>query len=605
MQPAERVAWMLQKRAENPALADELLSLLEHADANDQFLETPAFRSEAALGNQPGEVDEQPLQREALEPGTCIGSWRVIRAISRGGMGAVYLAERRIDEDRASIQHAAIKVMRQRVDPEIFAPRFRRERRILARLSHPFIARFLEGGALGNGLPYLVVEYVDGVPIKEYCRNRQPDLRAILELFCKVCSAVAYAHKNLVVHRDLKPSNILVTGDGTPRLIDFGIAKILESDQEIGLKDPTVGLGPCTPRYCSPEQIQGEEITIAADNFSLGIILYELVSSSHPFSPPIEHESRAGEFEVLKRICQAEPKRLPAWSGETGMGIAKSRKNDLEAIILKALQKQPSDRYKSVEHLVEDIQNFLDCRPVTARPESWRYRTRRLIERHPTATVATSITILAGVIALGVTLASYRAARNERDYALQQRELAATSARSTINDLASTLQIMSAPVEYRLKLLTGAVEVFDRIDSTSRGDRDPGRSPGQIRAQIQTEFILARALEEMGDSRAAIARTEKAELQAKTLGGQSSNREDQLLVAKAVFEKARAFGKAGDAAAAMNAVNEAFSRLSPLENAGGWPSNSEALVQTLLCDSLVLKVFMMGRAVSPDDALHS
>jgi hypothetical protein len=163
---------------------------------------------------------------------------------------------------------------------------------------------------------------------------------------------------------------------------------------------------------------------------------------------------------------------------------------------------------------------------------------------------------------------------------------------------------MSAPVEYRLKLLTGAVEVFDRIDSTSRGDRDPGRSPGQIRAQIQTEFILARALEEMGDSRAAIARTEKAELQAKTLGGQSSNREDQLLVAEAVCEKARAFGKAGDAAAAMNTVNEAFSRLSSLENAGGWPSNSEALVQTLLCDSLVLKVFMMGRAVSPDDALR-
>src|SRR5260221_922113 len=148
MQPAERVAWMLQKRAENPALADELLSLLEHASANDQFLESPAFRSEAALGNQPGEVDEQPLQREALEPGTCIGSWRVIRAISRGGMGAVYLAERCFDEDRASIQHAAIKVMRQRVDPEIFASRFRPERPILARLSSPFIARFFHARGL-------------------------------------------------------------------------------------------------------------------------------------------------------------------------------------------------------------------------------------------------------------------------------------------------------------------------------------------------------------------------------------------------------------------------------------------------------------------------
>src|SRR5260221_3457572 len=137
MQPAERVGWMLQKRAENPALADEVLSLLEHADANDQFLETPGFRSEAALGNQPGEVDEQPLQREALEPGTCIGSWRVIRAISRGGEGAVYLAGRWFDEDRASIQQAAIKVMTQTVDPAIFSPTFRRERRVPARPSQP------------------------------------------------------------------------------------------------------------------------------------------------------------------------------------------------------------------------------------------------------------------------------------------------------------------------------------------------------------------------------------------------------------------------------------------------------------------------------------
>ncbi len=416
LQPAELVSWIVEKRAQNPDLAKELLSLLEYAEADDPFLETPALRSEAALQK----LEDQPFQREAFEPGACIGSWRVIRAISRGGMGAVYLAERRFDEDRAGIQRAAVKVMRQRVDPEIFAPRFRRERQILARLGHPFIARFLEGGALANGLPYLVVEFVDGVPIKEYCRNQRTDLREILELFCKVCSAVAYAHKNLVVHRDLKPSNILVTSDGSPRLIDFGIAKILESDQDMGLKDATIGLGPCTPRYCSPEQIRGEEITTAADIFSLGIILYELVSGSHPFSSLVEDASSGG-FEVLKRICEAEPKRLPSWSGTIGDELGRTRKSDLEAILGKALQNQPSDRYKSVEHLVEDIQNFLNCRPVTARPESRGYRTRRLIQRHPTATAATSVAMVSGVIALGMTLASYRVSRKERDYALEQR----------------------------------------------------------------------------------------------------------------------------------------------------------------------------------------
>ena len=174
---------------------------------------------------------------------------------------------------------------------------------------------------------------------------------------------------NLVVHRDLKPSNILVTRDGTPRLIDFGIAKVLATNQDASLRDATIGIGPCTPRYCSPEQVRGEEITTAADIFSLGIILYELITRFHPFDPATNDETTAG-FELLKRICEHEARRLSAHPGKSsGIKIPKSQRNDLEAVILKALQKQPCDRYKSVEHLVEDIENFLDSRPLAARPQ--------------------------------------------------------------------------------------------------------------------------------------------------------------------------------------------------------------------------------------------
>ncbi|MBV8274374.1 MAG: protein kinase, partial [Verrucomicrobia bacterium] len=603
MHPSERVTWINERRAQNPELAEELLSLLRYANSEDQFLETPALQSELGLLDESEESDDQLAPPETLQPGTLIDSWRVLREISRGGMGTVYLAERSFDNDGLSIQRAAIKVMRQPIDPRLFISRFRRERRILARLNHPFIARFLEGGALENGLPYLAIEYVDGEPIKAYCRNKGRDLYQILELFCKVCSAVSYAHKNLVVHRDLKPSNILVTSDGTPRLIDFGIAKTLVSEQESGPQDRTIGLGPLTPRYSSPEQIHGEEITTAADIFSLGIILFELVAGSHPFSPITENEA-AGGFELLERICKGEPKRLPVRSEETSISIPKSRRTDLEAIISKALQKQPADRYKSVEHFVDDLQNFLECRPVAARPESWGYRMRRLIQRHPTATIATSITVVAGMIALGITLASYRAVRKERDYALQQRELAASSARNMIGVLSTRLETMAAPVEHRLEVLKEAVQVFDRIDSTSRGDGDPARSPGQIRAKVQTEITLARALEEMGDGHTAIQRAEKAEAQARTLCLLSTDLGDKLVLAKAVYEEARAFGKAGESAASLKVLDEAFVRLRSLETSSGLPSSAQALLQASLCDSLALKGYMLGRAANAEDTLR-
>jgi eukaryotic-like serine/threonine-protein kinase len=318
---AKRRMWLEQRCAEDSAVAREIVSLLAHDDSNDRFLECPAWN----FDTEPGTGGEEEGAGTGVSPGAIVGSWQVLREISSGGMGTVYLAERAVDAGQSVKQRAAIKVMRRRVDPEVFALRFRRERRILAQLNHPFIARFLEGGALENDLPYFVLDYVDGEPIKDYCFKRRLQLEEILALFRKVCDGVSYAHRNLIVHRDLKPTNILVTGDGTPRLIDFGIAKLLMSEENGERLDQTVGAGPFTPRYGSPEQIRGEPVTTATDIFALGIILYELVTGIHPFDPANE-DKPVSRFDLMRRVCEGEPKRFSGRDLEQRVQIPRSRR---------------------------------------------------------------------------------------------------------------------------------------------------------------------------------------------------------------------------------------------------------------------------------------
>jgi serine/threonine protein kinase/tetratricopeptide (TPR) repeat protein len=603
--PAIRASWLGNRCRGNPALASELASLLEHDHSNDRFLETPAWRLNDQWGAESG-----PVRKElGIGPGTIVGSWSVVDEICTGGMGTVYLAERTLDDDDQPVrQRAAIKIIRARMDAKLLAGRFRRERRILAQLNHPFIARFLEGGTLENGLPYFALDYVEGEPIDEYCRNRQLGLAETLHLFCKVCSAVAYAHRNLVVHRDLKPSNILVTADRTPRLLDFGIAKLLAEEEESS--NQTSGVGPCTPRYSSPEQIRGEPVTTASDIFALGIILYELVFGSHPFDPAKESEP-APAIDVLRRICEEEPR-----SGRVQYRQARSRGGDrnfrlsigdLESIILRALQKSPADRYQSVEYMIDDIQNLLDRRPVLARPQSWWYRARTLIRRHPTATTSTSVAALIGIIALGFILASDRAMRRERDYALQQRELAASSAQTMINDLASTLESMAAPVDRRLELLQRVVGVFDRIDATSRNQgTDPARSPVQINAEVRTQLILARALEELGDSQGAVRRADAAELRMrKLLGRQASNADDRLMLAEVMLEKVRALSNAGEMATGIEVLEQALNDLRELRNAKDLRLDAERKLELLLCDGLLMKVKWNDTLDNSEEALKA
>jgi tetratricopeptide (TPR) repeat protein len=314
----------------------------------------------------------------------------------------------------------------------------------------------------------------------------------------------------------------------------------------------------------------------------------------------------------MRRICEQEPVRLrggdsailraheTAWSENLIVRVSRSQRVDLEAIIWKALQKNPGDRYRSVEHFADDIQNCLKRLPVQARPQSWSYRTRRLVQRHPTAAAASALALIVGLVALAVTLASDHVARSERNYALQQRELAASSARTMISDLASTLQNMSAPIETRSKMLNQAVEVFDRIDATSRGGFDPGQTAVQVRAEIRTELILARALEELGNSLAAIHRTEIARARAeKLLASDASEPENQIVTADALLEKSRALSMAEDTTTASATLEQAISELRALEPRR-LPEGLQTSLEVLLCNSLVQKVRMGDRLVEPE-----
>jgi len=289
LEPGDRLSWLEDACGADEELRAEVESLLRAAQAAGSFLEAPAF-----AGRQLGELG---LSGPDLPAGTDLGAFRLERLLGRGGMGAVFLASR---SDRVYEQHVAIKVLHPTLAGEAVVRRFRTERQILARLDHPNIASLLDGGSTPQGQPYLVMEYVQGVPIDCYCDEHRLQVRERLELVLKVCAAVGYAHRNLVVHRDIKPGNILVTGDGTPKLLDFGIAKLLDPEsfpESVELTQS--GARPMSPAFASPEQIRGRPITTSSDVYSLGVLLYQLLTGRLPrrFSSlePLEMERALAE----------------------------------------------------------------------------------------------------------------------------------------------------------------------------------------------------------------------------------------------------------------------------------------------------------------------
>lgn len=316
-------------------------------------------------------ANEEHLPRE-LPAGTRLGAWQIVRLLSRGGSGDVYLAAR---ADGAFEQRAALKLLQNGGDAEI--QRFHAEREILARLTHPGIARLLDGGVHPDGRPYMVVEYVDGLPLTEFCDSRRLDPAARLRLFMAVCEVVAYAHRGLVIHRDLKPRNILVTAEGEVKLLDFGVAKRLDPGPAPPGSDRTTA--PLTPDYAAPEQLTGEPITTAADVYALGVLLFELLTSRKPFQ-----HTNVPMAEGVRAILQDEappPSRVARTVARPAVP-ARLIEGDLDAIVARCLRKEPERRYQTVEALRADIQRFLNMEPVTAREGVRLYVLGRFMRRH-------------------------------------------------------------------------------------------------------------------------------------------------------------------------------------------------------------------------------
>lgn len=370
----------LDRRCANDAeLRLEIETLIaSHSECAD-FIEEPAF-SLASIVDKGVSVE-----------GKRFGNYTIVSEIGHGGMGAVFLAER---TDGEFSQQVAIKLMRPGLDSAEVRRRFLHERQILAGLEHPFIARLIDGGTTPDGLPFLVMEFVDGISITEYSRPLGLDDR--LELFGKVCEAVAFAHRRLVIHRDIKPSNIFVTPDGTPKLLDFGIAKLLDTggDQTLG------NLGAFTPDYASPEQLRGGPITTASDVYSLGVLLHELLTGSSPY----RFETKSAE-EILKVICERPP--VPASAAVSNDKAPIDRRllaGDLETVILHALHKEHDRRYSSVEQFAADIRRFREGLPVIARDDTLAYRASRFVRRNRYGVAAAAlivITLVLGIVATG------------------------------------------------------------------------------------------------------------------------------------------------------------------------------------------------------------
>jgi tetratricopeptide (TPR) repeat protein/tRNA A-37 threonylcarbamoyl transferase component Bud32 len=390
--PPDRARRLAALEAEDPALAARLARLLEADGATTDFLGRPAVE---LLDAEEGEAEP------SLPAGTRVGSWLLLGLLGRGGMGEVYLAER---DEGTFLQRAALKLIKRGMDSQAIVRRFVRERQILSRLDHPGIARLLDGGSAEDGRPFFVLERVEGVPITEYCRTQRLDLEGRLRLFQSVCAAVDSAHRRLVVHRDLKPANILVTEDGSAKLLDFGISKVLAGGEEEETSPLTqLDARLLTPAYAAPEQILGEPITMATDVYALGVLLFELITGALPharerrslgaMAGAVARETIERPSAVLRRIAAGDAPRL-----------ARRVAGDLDLIVLTALHREPARRYRSAAVLAEDLARFLGGRPIHARPDNPRYRLRKFVGRNRLAVAAAALGLAALFAGLGLAL---------------------------------------------------------------------------------------------------------------------------------------------------------------------------------------------------------
>jgi serine/threonine protein kinase len=501
---------------------------------------------------------EQEKGKASESAGRRIGPYVLDSLLGRGGMGVVYLAHR---ADGEFEQKVAIKLIDLPLVTSTFRERFRQERQILAGLQHPFIARLLDGGVTSNGDPYLVMEYVDGIPIHRYCERENLSLRQRLKLFLQVCEAVQFAHQNFVVHRDLKPDNILIAADGSPRLLDFGTAKLLSPTfAAAGGGLTRDGYQSFTPQYASPEQVLGHPVTAASDTYSLAILLYLLLTGLPPYEL-----AELTTAELLRVICN-EPPRKPVPAQTLGWQLDA----DLEAILLKALRKEPAERYGTAAELATEIRAWLDGMPVAARRGNLRYRATKFIRRNRIS-VAGSALLAASLIA-GVIGVAWQAhvANQERRKAVESADDLRQLSNSLLSELNEAIQQVPGSTGVQKLLVTRVIEHLDRTAKDSRGNR-------------QTQLDLADAYtklgniqgntyyQNLGDFNGALASMDKAiALLAPLTANGSTDREALHILAFAQVNRSQIlFGttRMTDALAAVQASIAAHERILALPGA--------------------------------------
>ena len=572
---AERAVYLDKISSHDPELRSEVDSLLDsHQKAGSVFLNSPAVDLKSAFGE---------LGLRSTWIGRRIGVYQIEAEIGHGGMGEVYRAVR---ADGQYKKEVAIKLVRGGYDTAAVLERFLHERQILASLDHPNIARLYDGGTTQEGLPFLAMELIEGTPIDQYCEEHELAVNERLKLFTQVCAAVQFAHQRLVIHRDIKPSNILVTADGIPKLLDFGIAKILDP----AAKAETTVLRPMTPEYASPEQVRGETITTATDVYSLGVVLYRLLTGHSPYP-----ESTRTPLEFARLICEVEPtkpsfavaRQSPPELTAQAHGAARDKtftrqqrrlKGDLDNIVLKALRKEPSRRYGSVEQLVEDIRRHLQELPVTASPDSVSYRVGKFVRRHAVGVAGVALILVAVAGGIIATARQARIADANRRRAEARFNDVRKLANSLIFEVHDSIADLSGATAARKLILQRALEYLDSLSKES------GNEPDLMR-ELATAYERIGALQgdpldpNLGDIKGAAINLKKSvELREALTRLNPTNHKDQVELAVAYLDSADfQSGVMGNIASGLDYNNRAIAILDRVRVAE--PGNFRVLAQ--------------------------
>src|SRR6266536_3074813 len=520
-----QVAWMEALRARDSGLASQLEALLE----------------EHRAATQEGFPQKGPTLSPASHQlaGEALGAYKLISSIGQGGMGVVWLAER---SDGRFERRVAIKVLNVAVVGRGGEERFKREGAILGRLSHPHIAKLLDAGVSITGHPYLVLEHVEGKPIDQYCDQRKLDVKARVCLFLDVLDAVAHAHANLIVHRDIKPSNVLVSKDGQVKLLDFGIAKLLEGEGQDGAATLLTreGGSPLTPEYAAPEQVTGALVTTATDVYGLGVLIYLLLSGHHPAGGSLRSPAA-----LLKAIVETEAPRLSAAASSTAADVESSAaanrattsdklgrvlRGDLDTIAAKALKKNAEERYSSVAAFADDLSRYLKQEPIRARPDTFTYRTAKFVRRNRTAVVLAMLAAIAILAGLAGTFVQARTARRQRDIAFRERDRA-----NRITGFMTDMFKVSDPSQARGESIT-AREILDK--AAHQIETGLARDP---EAQAHMMYVMGEVYDNLGLIPEGMSLVERAAgLQRKVLGPENPETLTSMdLMGKILVEQGR------------------------------------------------------------------